>query len=128
MRIAVVTGASSRLGMVFTEAIVNKYKDLDEIWIIARRKELDAFSKTCGDMNMRVLAKNEMTQSKKVNRLPFLNLKIIVERSLDKAQKRKATYTLGKFYKYYRSISEILPSGFMIKFTRNFYTDRGVRI
>ncbi|MDO5517636.1 MAG: SDR family NAD(P)-dependent oxidoreductase [Clostridium sp.] len=39
MRIAIVTGASSGLGVEFTRTIINKYKYLDEIWIIARRKE-----------------------------------------------------------------------------------------
>lgn len=255
MRIAIVTGASSGLGVVFTQTIANKYKDLDEIWIIARRKgRLDDFSKTCSNINIRVLAldlgnnssfialdeilqkenpeiqvlvnnagyektgdfdkmntddimaminlnvkgmtamnrlcfpymksgsfailtcsvssfvsipfqavysatkayvrflgaalreemkskkinilslcpgnmdtemnpKSEMTQSKKVNRLPFLNLKMVAKKSLDKAQKGKAVYTPGEFYKFYRFTSEILPSEFMIKFIRNFFTD-----
>jgi len=39
MRISIVTGASSRLGVEFTKTIINKYKDLNEIWIVARRKE-----------------------------------------------------------------------------------------
>ena len=39
MRIAIVTGASSGLGVEFTKTIINKYKDLNEIWIVARRKE-----------------------------------------------------------------------------------------
>jgi len=31
MRISIVTGASSRLGVEFTKTIINKYKDLNEI-------------------------------------------------------------------------------------------------
>lgn len=39
MKIAIVTGASSGLGVEFTKTIANKVKKLDEIWVIARRKE-----------------------------------------------------------------------------------------
>lgn len=39
MRIAIVTGASSGLGLEFIKTLINKYKDLQEIWVIARRKE-----------------------------------------------------------------------------------------
>ncbi len=39
MKIAIVTGASSGLGKEFVNQISSKYPMLDEIWIIARRKE-----------------------------------------------------------------------------------------
>lgn len=39
MRIAIVTGASSGLGREFAGELIEKYRDLDEIWLIARRKE-----------------------------------------------------------------------------------------
>lgn len=39
MKIAIVTGASSGLGKEFTKQIESLYKELDEIWVIARRKE-----------------------------------------------------------------------------------------
>lgn len=39
MDIAIITGASSGLGVKFLEAIIDKYPNLDEYWIIARRKE-----------------------------------------------------------------------------------------
>ena len=39
MNIAVLTGASSGLGIEFFKAINEKYQSLDEIWLIARRKE-----------------------------------------------------------------------------------------
>ena len=38
-KIAVVTGASSGLGREFVVQISEKYKTIDEIWVIARRKE-----------------------------------------------------------------------------------------
>lgn len=39
MKIAVVTGASSGLGAEFARQISRLYKDLDEIWVVARRRE-----------------------------------------------------------------------------------------
>ena len=39
MNIAIITGASSGLGKVYAIEILKKYKMLDEIWIIARRKD-----------------------------------------------------------------------------------------
>lgn len=39
MRIAVITGASSGMGKVFARQIAKKYKELDEIWVIARNTE-----------------------------------------------------------------------------------------
>lgn len=39
MRIAIVTGASSGMGREFVLQIGAFYKNLDEIWVIARRKE-----------------------------------------------------------------------------------------
>lgn len=39
MRIAIVTGASSGIGMEMVRQIPYFYKNLDEIWVIARRKE-----------------------------------------------------------------------------------------
>lgn len=39
MNIAVITGASSGLGIEFVKAVADKYPSLDEIWLVARRKE-----------------------------------------------------------------------------------------
>ena len=39
MTIAIVTGASSGMGREFVRQIEHLYKELDEIWVIARRKE-----------------------------------------------------------------------------------------
>ena len=39
MKIAVITGASSGMGREFAIQIDKKYGKLDEIWIVARRKE-----------------------------------------------------------------------------------------
>ncbi len=39
MKIAIVTGASSGIGMEFVKMIDKKSGGLDEIWVIARRRE-----------------------------------------------------------------------------------------
>ena len=39
MKKAIVTGASSGMGREFVRQIEHLYKELDEIWVIARRKE-----------------------------------------------------------------------------------------
>ena len=39
MAIAVITGASSGMGREFVRQIAEKYPKLQEIWVIARRKE-----------------------------------------------------------------------------------------
>ena len=39
MKIVIVTGASSGLGREFVRQIESLYKELDEIWIIARRED-----------------------------------------------------------------------------------------
>lgn len=38
MNIAVITGASSGLGVKFLDAVITRYPNLDEYWIIARRR------------------------------------------------------------------------------------------
>lgn len=40
MNIAVITGASSGLGREFARQIKKSYRSIDELWVIARRKEL----------------------------------------------------------------------------------------
>lgn len=57
MDIAVITGASSGLGKVFAEKVCAKYTDLDEVWLIARRKErLEYFAKEHPEVNIRPIA------------------------------------------------------------------------
>lgn len=57
MDIAIITGASSGLGRVFAEKVVERYADLDEIWVMARREDkLKELAETYKDTNFRILA------------------------------------------------------------------------
>lgn len=48
MRIALITGASSGIGREFARQIPRLYKDLDEVWVVARRAEcLKTLEKDC---------------------------------------------------------------------------------
>ena len=38
MKIALITGASSGLGVKYADAVIEKYPELDEIWLVARRQ------------------------------------------------------------------------------------------
>lgn len=56
MNIAIITGASSGLGKVFFEKAVERYPELDEIWIIARREnKLKELAGQYPDRNIRIL-------------------------------------------------------------------------
>ncbi len=40
MKIAVITGSSSGLGVEFVKEVLKQRADLDEVWIIARRTQV----------------------------------------------------------------------------------------
>ena len=53
MKVAVVTGASSGLGTEFVKAIISGCKEIDEVWMIARRREnLDRIAADLGPRAM----------------------------------------------------------------------------
>lgn len=58
MKIAIVTGASSGMGREFARQIEFLYNDLDEIWVIARRKERLEELKKQLSINVRVFTGN----------------------------------------------------------------------
>ena len=59
-KIAVITGASSGIGREFALQIAQKYKTVEEIWLIARRKdrltEVKAQIKAVSNKLVRILA------------------------------------------------------------------------
>lgn len=55
MKIAIVTGASSGMGREFARQIEHLYNELDEIWVIARRKERLEELKSRMFTNIRIL-------------------------------------------------------------------------
>lgn len=73
MKIAVVTGASSGIGREFAIQIDRKYGKLDELWIIARRKEKLEELKDQLRMNVRIFAM-DLTDDKDMDEFGnFLN-------------------------------------------------------
>ena len=80
-RIAIVTGASSGLGKEFAKQI-SGFCDLDEIWIIARRKEkLDELAKEINSSkNFDIVKPIQLDLSKKENLYEFQ--KLLQEESL----------------------------------------------
>lgn len=58
MKIGIVTGASSGLGKEFVKQMEHLYKELDEIWVIARRRERLEELKSCMFANVRILEGN----------------------------------------------------------------------
>lgn len=172
--LAVITGASSGLGVKFLESVIHRYPQLDEYWIIARRKErleklAEAYKDkkiiTCsvssfapvpcqtvysatkkyiyyfgralreellekeinvlllcpGNMDTEMNPKGQQRQGRKINRLPFLDMDILTAKALEKAEKGKGVYTPGTFYKFYRVVSRIFPSLWLMKTAKKFY-------
>ena len=56
MKIGIITGASSGMGKEFVKLTMSEQLNLDEIWVIARRKErLEAWQKHYTEQTFRVL-------------------------------------------------------------------------
>lgn len=76
MKIAIVTGASSGMGREFVKQIERFYKELDEIWVVARRtKRLEELKKSM-KTNVRVFAgdmEEELVYLQILNRLENQN-------------------------------------------------------
>ena len=87
-----------------------------------RKKGVNILTICPGNMNTEMNPKGGSSQSKNVDRLPFLDMEVLTRKSLDKASKGKAIYTPGVFYKGYRTISKIIPTAWMIKITGKSYS------
>ena len=85
------------------------------------KKGINVFMMCPGNMDTEMNPKGQHSQSKMVDCLPFLDMKVITRKSLKKAESGKAIYTPGMFYKGYRFFTKILPSGIMIKITGKSY-------
>lgn len=46
---------------------------------------------------------------------------VITAKALEKAEKGRGVYTPGNFYKFYRVISKMMPSSWMMKIAKRFY-------
>ena len=56
MNIGIITGASSGMGKEFVKLTMQNHLDLDEIWVIARRKErLEAWPSLYKEQKFRIL-------------------------------------------------------------------------
>jgi len=86
-----------------------------------KQKGINVFMMCPGNMDTEMNPKGQHSQSKMVDSLPFLNMKVITRKALIKAEAGKAMYTPGGFYKCYRAVTKILPSALMIKITGKSY-------
>jgi len=66
-------------------------------------------------MNVRGMDEQEKTV---VEILPFLDMEKVARASLKAAQRGRAVYTPGAFYKILRVISKVIPQGILLKFAR----------
>lgn len=68
-----------------------------------------------GNMDTEMNPKGGTSQSDKVDKLPFLDMKKITRKSIKLAKKGKAIYTPNGLYKLYGFASKVLPTSLMIK-------------
>lgn len=80
-----------------------------------RKDGINILAMCPGNMDTEMNPKGGTSQSDKVDRLPFLDMKKITRKSILLARKGHVLYTPGGFYKAYRFASKILPSACMIK-------------
>lgn len=77
MNIAVITGASSGLGKEYVRQVVEQLPSVDEIWLIARRKErLEAIAAAYSDKTFRLLSLDLcLTEDREVLRQTLADIK-----------------------------------------------------
>lgn len=86
-----------------------------------KQKGVNVFLLCPGNMDTEMNPRGGTTQSKKLNTLPFLDLKYIAKKSLNKAEKGEAIYTPNSFYKFYRLVCKLLPTCILMKITSKYF-------
>lgn len=74
-----------------------------------------------GNMDTEMNPKGQARQSEQISKLPFLDMEEITKKALEKAEKGKAVYTPGSFYKFYRIAAKVFPSSIMIRAVKRYY-------
>ena len=74
-----------------------------------------------GNMDTEMNPKGQGRQSSRINMLPFLDMNVITEKSLELAEHGKAVYTPGVFYKFYKVSSKLLPQALMTRIAAQSY-------
>ncbi len=83
MNIAVITGASAGLGTEYAKAVDNYFDQLDEIWLIARRKDrLEALSRqlttNCKVIDMDITDEESVLRYKEMLSIYEANVKLLI--------------------------------------------------
>lgn len=68
-----------------------------------------------GNMDTEMNPKGGTSQSDKVDKLPFWDMKKITRKSIQLVRKGYTLYTPGGLYKFYRFASKTIPSVWMIQ-------------
>ena len=80
-----------------------------------RKDGINILAMCPGNMDTEMNPKGGTSQSDKVDKLPFLDMKKITRKSIQLAGKGHALYTPGWLYKFYRFASKAMPSAWMVK-------------
>lgn len=87
MRVALITGASSGLGAGFAREIVEKERNIDEIWLIARRRE--KLEQVAASLNFRTrIISMDVTSEEAINEL---------EQTLQETKNEDPSFRVGLF-------------------------------
>jgi short-subunit dehydrogenase len=125
---AIITGSVSSFVPVPSQAVYSSSKVYVKFLTRALREEVkEKGINVCllcpgnidTEMNIRSEAKMQKT---KVSRLPYLDMKKLTVKALQKAESGKSVYTPGTFYKIYRLLGKVFPTSFMMKLTKNFFS------
>lgn len=88
-----------------------------------KKKGINVLTLCPGNMNTEMNPQGMFSQSKMVDSLPFLDLKVLTKKSLRKARKGYAAYTPGLFYKLYEFGCKLLPISCMLGIVKKSYDE-----